>query len=94
MPKTISILATSIILFLALYMSIFVSELVGNTPFILNLRNEWEVPMVILRIAILSLIASPIAYFAGRSIIRSLPSIGIQSAILGLALFVCTIIVF
>lgn len=94
MPKTISILATSIILFLVLYMSILVSELLGNTSFFLYLRNEQEVPIAILRIAILSLIASPIAYLASRTVIKNLPSIGLQSATLAVVLFACTIVAF
>ena len=82
MMEAISITAFGVFVFVCIYVSLIIAEVVGNTSWFLYLRNDAGVPITLLRAVLLSITVLPAAYLIGSWIIRRSPRLG-RKAMLG-----------
>lgn len=69
---------------LGIYFALVVGEFIGMTSTFWYLRVEIGVPITLLRICVLAVTVLPVAYFAGRRIVRRSPGAG-RAALVGVA---------
>src|SRR5262245_40454225 len=74
-----------------IYLALVIGDAIGATSAFRYLRDDIGVPMTLLRICVFAVTILPVAFFAGRGIVRRSPGAG-RTALVGVAVAFAVII--
>jgi hypothetical protein len=89
--KSLQLFLLSGLAVIGIYAALVLGEVIGTTRAYVYLRSDVSVPVTLLRMCVLAMTVLPVAFYAGRAIVRRSPVSG-RTALLGVA-FAFTLVI-